>query len=245
MTVSVPPSAIGSDGFAPTDWSLVLAAAQEEVSGPALNRLCHKYRRPLYLSVRRNGVPRSEAEDVTQEFLLYLLEKSWIKKADPEQGRFRAYLRTLLGNFLSNYRRGQRAQKRHGGLPDLSLDTDDCETEFAALSQSQVDPAKAFDRAWAHCILNEALTRLTCECEGAGLGGLINHLGPYLLQRPAEGDYPRLSRALGIGPVQVAKRVHKLRQRYRTLIRSELADTLANRGDVDAELRHLLLAVSY
>src|SRR2546421_5726472 len=111
-----PPKSV--DGFGSTAWSLVLAASRNDDGGPALNRLCRKYWKPVYTYARRSGLPAPDAEDVTQDFFAYLLERSWLKQVNPARGSFRAFLLTLFRNFLANHRRRQRAFKRSGDKPD-------------------------------------------------------------------------------------------------------------------------------
>src|ERR1700678_22940 len=118
---SKPQADVTSDGFASTTWSLILAAGNAADDGRALERLCGKHWRPIYVFARRSGLSPADAEDATQEFFIELLEREWLKKADPSRGSFRAFLLTLLRNFLSNRRRVSQAERRGGEATILSL----------------------------------------------------------------------------------------------------------------------------
>jgi RNA polymerase sigma-70 factor (ECF subfamily) len=233
-----------SNGFGSTAWSIVLAAAQDSGGGVALDRLCRRYWRPAYTYARRTGLPRWDAEDATQDFFSHLFAGEWLKQADPTRGSFRAYLLTLMRNFLSNRRRHDHAQKRGGVTPLLSLNTDDCERELAALAATDADPAHAYERAWAGCVLQAALERLAEEQVATGGSDRFEALRPYLTQSPEAGDYERLSRTLGLSRNQVAVIIHRHSRRFAELIRSEVADTLVDRTDLDMELRRLLGAIA-
>lgn len=235
------PSVAGpADGFGSTAWSIVLAAAQDSQGGEALDRLCRRYWRPAYTYARRSGLDRCDAEDATQDFFSHLFEGEWLKQADPDRGSFRAFLLTLMRNFLSNRRRHDQAQKRGGTKPPLSLDTDDCERELASLAATDADPARAYERAWAGCVLQGALERLAEEQASAGGNVRFEALRPYLTQSPAPGDYERLAQTLGLSRNQIAVIIHRHSRRFAELIRSEVAETLVDRADLDLELRRLL-----
>lgn len=230
-----------ADGFASTAWSLVLAAAKpDDGGGQALERLCRKHWRPIYVFVRGSGVAQADAEDVTQDFFVYLLRKEWIKQADPARGSFRAFLLTLLRNFLANHRRRDRAEKRGAGAEALSIDADDGEREFAALAASGPDPARSYEASWAHGVLQSAWTRLRTEETAAGKAERFETLRPFVTSTPAPGEYERLSQQLGMRRGQVALLIHRLSRRYAELVRAEVADTLVDRSELEGELRHLL-----
>lgn len=232
-----------SDGFGSTVWSLVLNAAHPDDNGAALDRLCRKYWRPVFVYVRKSGFPPADAEDATQEFFLYLLERSWLKQVAPERGSFRAFLLVLLKNFLANHRRRENALKRAIARPDFFLNVAGCEHELAALASTEIDAAKAYERSWANCVLQSALGRLSDEQTTAGKSEIFQAVRPYLQEPPSAGDYEQLAQRLGMPRGRVAVLVHRLSRRFGELVRIEMADTLADRTSVDAELRHLLLAI--
>lgn len=236
---SVPPEAGPGDGFGPTAWSIVLAAARDADGGAALDRLCRRYWKPAYTFARRSGLPQHDAEDATQEFFGYLLAREWLKRADPQRGSFRAFLLTLMRNFLSNRRQHAQARKRGGGSPLPAFDPGDCERELAALPAADADPARAYERAWAGCVLDAALAQLDTE-QAADERTRFGALRPYLTQPPAPGDYARLSAELGLSRNQIAVQIHRHSRRFAQLIRREVADTLVDRSQLELELRRLL-----
>ena len=235
-----PESDVTSDGFASTTWSLVLAAGKEDDGGRALEKLCTKHWRPIYIFVRRSGLSPADAEDATQEFFMELLEREWVKRADPNRGSFRAFLLTLLKNFLANRRRVSLSGRRGGGATFLTLDAAEGERQLNSLADRAKDPAQAYDAAWSEDLLESAWERLAAEQEEAGKASLFATLRGFVTQAPAMGDYQRLSEQLGMRRGQVALLVHRLNRRFAELIRSEVAETLVDRSHLDAELRFLL-----
>ncbi|HET7538140.1 MAG TPA: sigma-70 family RNA polymerase sigma factor [Candidatus Didemnitutus sp.] len=242
----LPPTAAESrDGFESTAWSLVLAAAQDVDDGAVVNRLCRKYWRPIYVFARRSGLAPADAEDVTQEFFAYFLAREWLKQADPARGSFRAFLLTLFRNFHANYRRRQAAEKRGGGVVAEPLfDATAAEQGFSAMASLEADPAQAYERTWASCLLDTALERLALEQQQVGHAARFEVLRPFVAQPPQPGDYERLSEALGLPRGRIAVLVHRHSRRFAELIRIEIADTLADRQGVEEELRVLLAAIS-
>ena len=236
------PSCAVPDGFGSTEWSLVLAASNR--GGLALDRLCRAYWRPVYVYVRATGLPRAEAEDATQEFFADMLRRQWLKLADRERGSFRAFLRTSVRLFRHNRRRTAHAQKRGAGEPPLSLDTETCEHELAARAAVETDPATLYERSWAECVLKAALARLDAEHAAADKRARFERLRPFLTAAPAAGDYERIARDLASTPGQIAVAVPRLSRRLGEMIRAEVAATLADRNEVEAELRYLLRIVS-
>jgi RNA polymerase sigma factor (sigma-70 family) len=227
-----------SPGVGSTEWSLVLAAGRDDTASDALNRLCRKYWRPMYVHIRRMGVPSADAEDVTQRFFVYLIEKDWISQADPNRGSFRAFLRTLLNNFLANHHRSERAVKRT--RLQVSIDTEEGERALAESSARAADPVLAFDQTWARTVLQAAWDRLAREQAAAGRGRQFETLRPFVTQPASSGDYDRLVPLLGLQRGQLAVFIHRLSRRYADLIRSEVAETLADRSEIESELRHLV-----
>ncbi|HZZ58012.1 MAG TPA: sigma-70 family RNA polymerase sigma factor [Opitutaceae bacterium] len=244
MTGSQENSVASADGFGTTAWSLVLAAGKPEDGGQALERLCRKHWRPIYVFVRGSGVGAADAEDVTQDFFVYLLRKEWIKQADPTRGSFRAFLLTLLRNFLANHRRRDQAEKRGAGTESLSIDAAEGEREFAALAAAGPDPARSYEAAWANGVLQAAWSRLRAEEVSAGKAGRFEALRPFVTSAPGPGEYERLSQQLGMRRGQVALLIHRMSRRYAELVRAEVADTLADRSELEGELRHLLAVSS-
>jgi RNA polymerase sigma-70 factor (ECF subfamily) len=229
-------------GFGSTEWSLVLEASAE--GGPALDRLCRTYWRPVYVYIRASGVPRDEAEDATQEFFADMLRREWLKLADRERGSFRGFLRSSTRFFISNWRRRAAAQKRGGGNVVISLDTEEFEREFEARPAESLDPAVLYDQSWADCVIDAAVDRLATEQKGVGKAQVFERLRAYLTQPATPGDYDRIAAEFTVSAGQVALWVHRLSRRFAEIIRVEVARTVTDQRDVEEELRHLLQLVA-
>lgn len=234
----------GPGRFETTRWSLIFAASSE-VDGQAadaLNSLCRQYWVPVYAFVHRSGWAHADAEDLTQEFLAQLSAKRWIDKAEPESGRFRSFLLAHLRHFISNARRTAMAAKRGGGQVPLPFDT--AVEALLPAADAQLEPAAAFDRSWALSLLKRAQERLIAEQTAGGKGEQLQACLPYLVNAPPPGAYAAIAEKLGVSRATVPVMVHRLNQRYRELIRAEVAETVGPEGQVDDELRHLLQAVT-
>lgn len=232
--------------FATTRWSVVLRAGREDAgeSREALAGLCRNYWFPLYAHVRRRGHPAHDAQDLTQAFFERLLRRGIIGRADPARGRFRSFLLTALDHFLADEGEKQRAEKRGGGSPVLSLDLAAAERRLDLEPVTADAPDKAFDRRWATALLVTVLQQLESEHAREGKTKLLAALRPTLLGTRDAQPYTALAGQLGMteGAVKVA--VHRLRRRYRELLRAEIAGTVASAEDADAELRHLFAALA-
>lgn len=243
--LAIKPTTSGiSDGFGSTNWSLVLSATVEGDGGAALNQLCRRYWRPVYVFIRRSGLPPRDAEDATQEFFAYLLERSWLKNVAPEKGSFRAFIYALLRNFLANRRRTAAAQKR-GGPNAVQTFSDVAEIhDLEALATAEIDPRIAYDRAWATTVSQAALSALAAEQERAGFAARFKALRGFLTHPPSSADYDRLVRELGEPRNRIAVAMHRLSHRYAELIRAEIIDTLVDRSNVETELRSLIAVLA-
>lgn len=237
--------ALADDDFATTRWSVVLAAGRKSdpSSDRALADLCQSYWYPLYAYVRRRGIDADAARDLTQEFFARLLEKNNLAVAQPERGRFRAFLLTSLKNFLANEWERQRAQKRGGCNAILSLDFDSGESRFHTEPAHHDSPDRLFDRHWALAVLDHCLASLRAEFSREGKDRHFQQLKNFLAGEAA-ASYAQVGQLLGMteGAVKVA--VHRLRRRYRELLRGEVAQTLAEPAEVDDEIRCLFDALS-
>jgi RNA polymerase sigma factor (sigma-70 family) len=228
--------------FATTHWSVVLAAATHHDTTrahDALARLCQTYWYPLYAYVRRRGYAAHDAQDLTQAFFAQLLERQSLASVDPERGRFRSFILTALNHFLASEWKKGRAQKRGGGCPNLSLDWAAAEQRFDLEPATHAAPDRLFDRQWALTLLAEVLNRLEREYQAEGRADLFAALKETLMGLRESQPYAGLARSLGMSENAVKVAVHRLRQRYRELIRAEIANTLDSGRDVEAELRHL------
>jgi RNA polymerase sigma factor (sigma-70 family) len=235
---SVPP---GKEQFAQTQWSLVLLAGQQSSPGSteALDKLCRTYWYPLYCYVRRKGHSPHDAQDLTQEFFARLLKHNTFATADREKGKFRTYLLAALNHFLSDEWDKARAAKRGGGEVLISLDQEDAEQRFQNEPCTDLSPDKVFDRRWGVTVLREALNRLREEYQQADKTRLFELLKPHLTADPDSASYQSIAVELNTTPNAVAVAVHRLRQRYRELVRSSVAQTVSSPFEVEEELRTL------
>jgi len=234
------------DIFATTHWTVVLAAGRSRSpqAARALEELCRTYWFPLYAYVRRRSHTKEDAEDLTQAFFTRLLEKNSFADLDSEKGKFRAFLLASLKHFLANERDKEHAQKRGGGAVPLSLDWQTADTKFQVTDATEPSPDKAFDREWALALLAKVIDRLQAECVADGKAKLFEQLKTFLTAGQAESAQRDVALALGMeeGAVRVA--VHRLRKRYRQLLRDEIANTLDDPAMVDEEMRALFGAFS-
>ncbi len=220
----------------------MLAAGKRHTpqSDRALEELCRTYWFPLYAYVRRRGHNKEDAEDLTQAFFARFLEKNYLDGLSAERGRFRAFLLASLKHFLANEWDKSQAQKRGGGAAHLSLDWQTADTKFQVAATNEPSPDKAFDREWALALLAKVIERLQAECEAEGKAKTVraieklSHGG-----RKGGSAQAEVAQVLGMeeGAVRVA--VHRLRKRYRVLLRDEIAQTLADPAQVDEEMRAL------
>jgi RNA polymerase sigma factor (sigma-70 family) len=233
--------------FVTTHWSVVLTAAGgRETTGArdALEKLCQTYWYPLYAYVRRLGHSPPDAQDLTQEFFARLLKHNWIRVADPEKGRFRSFLLTAIKRFLADEWDKARAQKRGGGVPLIPLQLESAETRYGLEPPDNVTPEQIFERRWALTLLDTVLQRLRTEYDEQSKTQLFADLHPCLVGDRTSQPYADLAKRMGVSEGTVKSAVHRLRQRYRQMLRDEIAQTVANPEAVDEELRHLFSALS-
>ena len=242
------PAAVGkgvSPAFVTTHWSVVLTAGRSDTTRArdALGKLCQTYWYPLYAYVRRRGHSEHDAQDLTQAFFAQFLERQSVAGANPERGRFRSYLLKSMDHFLiSEWSRGQ-ARKRGGGRQIFSMDLAAAEERLGLEPAGNVSPDKIFEKQWALTLLNEVLNRLEEEYQRAGKEKLFAALKDTLMGSRESQPYEELAAKLdmNLGAIKVA--VHRLRKRYRELIRAEIANTVDAAQDVDQEMRHLFQAL--
>ena len=231
--------------FRTTHWSEVLAAgeAASARAHEALGKLCQTYWFPLYAFVRRSGHDKQDAQDLTQEFLARLIAREGLAAVRPTKGRFRSFLLVSLKNFLADDRDRAQAQKRGGGRPMVSLDDSSAETLYQLEAKNELAPDRIFERRWACALLENVMTRLAEEQAAAGKGDLFNSLRPFLAGEADGLAYADVARSLNLSEEAARMTVSRLRRRYRQLLRREVANTVADPAEIDAELRDLLTAV--
>jgi RNA polymerase sigma-70 factor (ECF subfamily) len=222
----------------------VIAAGQRSTadSAVALEELCRTYWFPLYAYVRRRGHSKESAEDLTQAFFARFLEKNYLAGLDRERGKFRAFLLASLQHFLANEWDKSQRQKRGGGVAPLSLDWQDADQRYLIEPADTLSADKLYDRAWAVTLLERVVARLQEECAAAGKTKLFELLRPFLMLGKEARPYAQVAASLGLSEGAVRVAVHRFRQRYRRLLREEIAQTLTDPAQVEEELRSLFTA---
>lgn len=239
------------DRFATTRWSVVLSCADSQMSEKAqesLAYLCRVYWRPVLAFICRQGVDSNDAQDLTQEFFVKVLGGDLLKVADPARGRFRSLLLKALQNFLRDAHEKKSTKKRGGDVQFVSWD------DWMAEAPSQLSlplqaleswpPERLFDVRWAATVVEQALRRLREECEARGRRRVFDAVSGYLATDEAAASYADTAKSLGVAVATLKPIVHRLRQRYRELLREEVAETVENESDVDEEIRYLCATLS-
>jgi RNA polymerase sigma-70 factor (ECF subfamily) len=219
----------------------VLQAGDEQSSAgqEALEKLCRTYWFPLFAYLRRKGYNEDAAKDLTQAFFALLLERRDLQSVDARKGKFRTFLLTSLTHFLSNERDRANACKRGGGKVIFSLDAISPDQFHRFEPATDLSPDKLFDLRWAMTLLDQAVRRLQQEMAESGKAAQFGELKVFLTSNPQGGEYTQAAERLGCTSQAVAVTVHRMRQRYRELVRSEVAQTVASPTEVEEEMRHL------
>jgi RNA polymerase sigma factor (sigma-70 family) len=228
--------------FETTHWSLVLAArtGKSPESRSALEALCDAYWFPLYAFIRRQGYGAEEARDLTQGYFARLVERRDLKDVRPELGRFRSFLIASVKHFLSNELDRERAKKRAPGQPLLSLDVEEAEHRYRFEPVDALTPETLFERNWARTVLERTLARLSQEWAEGEKAKRFELLRGHLAGEKPSASHRELGAVLGMSEDAVKVSVHRLRRRFGELLRSEIANTVRDAGDVDDEIRYLL-----
>jgi RNA polymerase sigma factor (sigma-70 family) len=234
---------VGRNEFPTTSWTLVVAAGdpRHQDCRDALTRLCEHYWCPVYSYVRRRGHTEEEAQDLTQDFFVRILEGRYLDRADPNLGRFRSFLLNSCKFFLADQADRARAQKRGSGAI-LPFEVASGEERYRFEPLDNETPEHVFERRWALMLLERAVSCLRDEFTRHGSAGDFEKIKVFILGQ-AEVPYSELARGMGTteGGLKVA--IHRLRKRYRVLFRREIADTLADPGEIDSEIRFLFSAL--
>jgi len=238
--------------FATTRWSVVLSCADSRATSQtardALSQLCQIYWRPIFAFICRHGHAVPDAQDLTQDFLVMLLEGHLLERADPSRGRFRSLLLKALRDFLNDARDKQRARKRGGDVRFIAWDEWMAEfpSQFSVSSREAETwpPEKIFDVRWAATVVEHALSRLSEECEQRGRRRIFDVLSSCLAAEREDVSYADFAKTLGVPETSVKRLVHQLRKRYRTILREEVADTVESPDDLEDELRYLCAALA-
>jgi RNA polymerase sigma-70 factor (ECF subfamily) len=235
-----------NENFATTQWSLVLRATGERraSAAPALADLCERYWLPLYGFARRKCSTVEEAQDFTQGFFADLLERDLLKRADPARGRFRTFLLAAFQNFLGHEWERQRSAKRGGGRTPLSLDFAAADSRLNFEPAVDETPEREFERLWALQLLEASLAVVQKQYEGRGQTELFAALKSLMLGDPGGLRLAQIAEELAISEGAAKVALHRLRTRYREILREEIGATLSDPSEVDDEIRRLFAAFS-
>jgi RNA polymerase sigma factor (sigma-70 family) len=253
MSEHAPPSVAAASGgqFPVTRWTRVhvLRSDPDSAEGQrALSDLCRIYWYPLYSFARRKGQLQADAQDMVQGFFAKMLERNAFAKASADEGKMRTYLLTLFTRHMADEWARTQAQKRGGGQDMLTLDFEDGEERFSQEPRQEGELEKAFDRAWAQSVILQTARLLEQECQLQGKKDVFQHLSPLITSTGGSGpllSYEELEPLLGIKAATLRQTVHRLRARFRDLLRQTISDTLASPTEqaIDAELQALRAAV--
>jgi RNA polymerase sigma factor (sigma-70 family) len=238
--MSATPSRPAPEAFLTTRWSLVLSAGRGE-SRAALESLCASYWYPLYAFARRKGEPHERAADLVQGFFVTLLERKDLQAIAPERGRFRSFLLAALSHHMSNERDRERAVKRGGGAAPIELA--DADSRYALEPAHAESPEALFERRWAVEVLARTFERLEREHDTPDKRALFEALKPEL-QGASESTYAQIAERLATTEGAIKTAAHRLRRRWKELLRAEVAGTLSDPADVDDEIRGLFAALA-
>lgn len=246
MTDATSTSAVPRDVFATTRWTVVLTAGRKSSpdSDRALAELCQTYWYPLYAYVRRHGHSKEEAEDLVQAFFERFLARNYLGGLASARGRFRAFLLASLKHFLANEWDKTRRLKRGGHIEHLSLDWQEAHERYHLEPPDLASPDRLFDRVWALALLARVVERLAEDCARDGKRELFARAKTFLTLGSAAIPYAAAARELGMDEGALRVAVHRLRKRYRELLRDEIAQTLTDPAAVEEELKSLRAALA-
>jgi RNA polymerase sigma factor (sigma-70 family) len=247
-----PRHGFGEARFMTTCWSIVLScsdsATDEEKAQAALAELCKIYWRPVFAYICRQGQSIPDAQDLTQEFFAKVLKGRLLQSADRNRGRFRSLLLTALQRFLRDQVDKHHARKRGGDLRFVSWDGWMTEAPshlpIPGSESNNWSPERVFDVRWAATVVERALRRLGDECEKHGRRHVFNVLSSCLTADRQDVSYAKFAKTLGIQETAVKNLVHRMRERYRALLREEVAETVGGENEIDDELRYLCAALA-
>jgi DNA-directed RNA polymerase specialized sigma24 family protein len=229
----------GPSHFPTTRWTLVVAAGDQrrKEARSALVTLCENYWYPLYAYLRRRGYAADQAQDLTQQFFVRVLEGRYLDRADPEKGRFRSFILTSLKFFVADEKDRERAFKRGGGML-LPLEFSAGEQRYQREPVHDETPERIFERRWALSVLDRVVERLRDEFVQRGRPEHFERLKVFLLGQP-DAPYAAVAGEMKISEGALKVAIHRLRKRYRELFRQEIAETIADPAEVETELRYL------
>jgi len=233
--------------FRTTRWDLVLNSGDS--GSPrhekSLAELCSLYWYPLYTFARYKGFSEDDAQDLTQSFFLHLLEKKALKRVEPRKGRFRSFLLASFQNHISVYHQHAAAGKRGGGRKPISLDAHSPDEHYPVEPADKLTAETIFDANWAKLLIERVITRLSEEYRRQGKGSHFEQLRSHLNLEGGEGtaSYERAAKELGMSAAGVKTLIHRMRKRFATFLRNEVAKTVLDPADIDAEIHALFEAL--
>src|SRR6266516_6513146 len=232
--------------FHTTSWTLIRTASGDRSgdSRAALAALCQKYWHPVYAFVRRRGYDREQSQDLTQGFFALLIEKNYLLDDDSKRGRLRSFLLAAVKPFLSNEWDRANALKRGGGQVPVSIDLVEAEAWHTLAAVEQGTPESLYERRWALSVLENVMSKLRAEFADAGKANEFDRLSMYLNRESESARYDALAEEMGISAGALRMSVHRLRRRYRSLLRAEIAESVSGPEEIDDELRFLRLVLS-
>ena len=244
LTTSPPPQAASGADFRTTRWTQVSRAKAESPEGRrALTELCDAYYEPVAAFLRCELRDADAARDLAHDFFANVLEGGTIARADQDRGRFRSYLLGAVKHFLSHHREAARRLKRGGGAENTSLNDTGAGVGRSLEDVSVLSPDAAFDRQWALTVLARALEALRLECVAVGRGEFFEGVKPWLTGEAAHGDQAVLAASFGLNANALKVAVHRLKRRFREVLKAEVAGTLEDPGAVESEMRALFAAL--
>ena len=234
----------GPAAFVTTHWSVVLEAQGESPAAQeALEKLCRVYWRPIYSFVRRQGAVAEEAQDLTQGFFALLLERRDLRTVRKEKGRLRSFLLTALKHFLADERRRAMAIKRGKGQRLIPLEELRTEERGNLEPDDPLTAERIYERRWASTLLDRVLSRLEDQYRARGNAALFDSFNQLLGDEPGAPSHADIAAQLGMTDNAVSQAYHRFRQSYQSLLREEIAQTVATPGDIESELRHLIAVI--
>jgi DNA-directed RNA polymerase specialized sigma24 family protein len=239
-------SGVPSSAFHTTSWTLVLAASRDSAadSAAALTRLCQTYWHPVYAFIRRRGYDPDQAQDLSQGFFALLLEKNYLQDADRERGRFRSFLLTSVKHFLANEWDRSHALKRGGGRVPIAIDVLEAERWYAPAAVEANTPERVFERRWAISLLEHVIAQLRAEFAATGKADLFDRLSTFLSPDADRVGYDEAAAQMNMSAGALRMAVHRLRRRYRALLRDQIAATVSSPEETDDEIRFLMATLS-
>ena len=234
----------GPVAFTTTHWSVVLEAQGESPAAQeALEKLCRTYWRPIFAFLRRQGLPPEEAEDITQGFFAQLLERRKFSALRKEKGRLRSFLLGALKYFVADEQRRAMAIKRGKGQRLIPLQELRADERFDMEPSDPMTAEMIYERRWALTVLEQVLNRLKGEYATAGNAALFDSLKQLLPDEPGSPSQAEIATQLGMTENALRQAFYRFRQRYQSLLREEIANTVATPGDIEDELRHLIAVI--